>query len=776
MSKTDNIESMFKPDAAAIKQHLEFICAGMDDYCDGCIEIAYGNAQNIPCLAQQFPISDLNAVVKFACEKNIEGRNIYVVGAVLNPEMCESPEKQGKRSNDADFYSTSVVWADIDSASSAEAIRQRYEKLPPSLIIVTGREPNIRTHLWWKLAEPIADAEELREVLDGLAVNLGGDPMVKNPTSLMRLGGTVNWQSEKKRSRGRRIENTEVRVPSNATKLTMVDSLLLNYPAPSESLQVSDLPVAPSVPLAQHADNSTLIGKLGLIEIKDDGREQYMHKMLCATIVHLTADLKRWPTADEVFADAWPIYSSKVLPRAGMSLDQEGRGARVMRSKIRSKLGAFARGRIRGATSIEEIIRNNPQQTLPATISSAEGKASIDPLIRSKTITYTLFNDIKPVIEMNEFVRGFFIRGGMSVVYGESNCGKTFFMMDLAFHVALGKKWRDRRVEGGGVVYIALEGAHGLANRLEAFKRENPSVLDMPLAMIPSQVNFASADGNITELIDVINEIKGRFGSIQLVVVDTLARALLGGDENDGQDMGMLVANGDRIRAATGAHICFVHHTGKDKARGARGHSSLRAAVDAEIEVSREEGQSYSTVKTSKQRDLEKADDLFFSLKQITLGVNKYNEEVKSCIVVPLSQEELPKSSYSTDERMNPRQEAVYNAIVAALDGYSKNIIPFSGAKSVNAIDFERLRVTLADRGFARMVERENDTPETIAERVRSATESARITLQKLGKISFNKNYVWLTEPSKANSNNQIIEADFKRVDPLFSNEFPEII
>ena len=77
------------------------------------------------------------------------------------------------------------------------------------------------------------------------------------------------------------------------------------------------------------------------------------------------------------------------------------------------------------------------------------------------------------------------------------------------------------------------------------------------------------------------------------------------------------------IRAATGAHVLLVHHCGKDEARGARGHSSLRAAVDTEIEISRPEGETISTVRATKQRDLSPGEAMPFSLKQVTLGTDR---------------------------------------------------------------------------------------------------------------------------------------------------------
>ncbi len=49
--------------------------------------------------------------------------------------------------------------------------------------------------------------------------------------------------------------------------------------------------------------------------------------------------------------------------------------------------------------------------------------------------------------------------------------------------------------------------------------------------------------------------------------------------------MGALVRCMDLIRQETGACVLFVHHSGKDAAKGARGHSLLRAAIDTEIEV-----------------------------------------------------------------------------------------------------------------------------------------------------------------------------------------------
>lgn len=79
-------------------------------------------------------------------------------------------------------------------------------------------------------------------------------------------------------------------------------------------------------------------------------------------------------------------------------------------------------------------------------------------------------DEIKPTLETSDFVENLLCENQFSVIYGESNCGKTFFMLDLAMHVALGREWREKQVSQGAVIYAALEGGHGTRNRIVAFR------------------------------------------------------------------------------------------------------------------------------------------------------------------------------------------------------------------------------------------------------------------------------------------------------------------
>jgi hypothetical protein len=238
------------------------------------------------------------------------------------------------------------------------------------------------------------------------------------------------------------------------------------------------------------------------------------------------------------------------------------------------------------------------------------------------------------IAEARDFVESLLTEGGASVVYGPSNCGKSFWILDLAVCVATGADFRDElEVDQGAVVYVALEGEFGVRNRIEALKQAGRLPADAPLFLCDAPVSLLEP-GHEARLAESLKLAATESGfPCRLVILDTLARAMAGGDENRGQDMTAAVAAIDAVRAATGAHVAVVHHCGKDEARGARGHSSLRAAVDTEIEISRAEGETISTVRVTKQRDMAVGDPMPFSLEPVTLGTDRRGKPITSCIV-----------------------------------------------------------------------------------------------------------------------------------------------
>ena len=261
-------------------------------------------------------------------------------------------------------------------------------------------------------------------------------------------------------------------------------------------------------------------------------------------------------------------------------------------------------------------------------------------------------SEITGASETLDFVQGLLIIATMSVVFGPSNCGKSFWCLYLATCVAMGIPFFGREVEQGAVLYIGLEGKSGAKNRITAMKLDGLLSDDAPLHLCFSPLSLLER-GHADLVAKTVAKIEREEGcKLTLIVIDTYSRAMAGGDENSGKDTSEVVATVDAIRAASDAHVMLIHHCGKDEGRGARGHSSLRAATDTEIEITRADTASPSVVSVKKQRDLPIAEITCFKLVPVHLGIDRRGDPITSCVVrheegceVPTKRKGRPKKT-----------------------------------------------------------------------------------------------------------------------------------
>jgi RecA-family ATPase len=248
----------------------------------------------------------------------------------------------------------------------------------------------------------------------------------------------------------------------------------------------------------------------------------------------------------------------------------------------------------------------------------------------AKPLAYTWACDRQPCQNEQYLIKGVIQRGTLIVIFGESGSGKTYFTLDLALAIAGGQPWRGRRVTRGLVLYLAMEGR--LDDRIEACVKRGITSGAVPVAISQRAADLLHLDGDVDGLVATVRHAESESGEkIGLIVVDTLARALAGGSENNPEDMGALILNADRLRHETGAAVVLIHHAGKDASRGARGHSSLKGAVDTEILVEGADGRHTSTV--TKQRDLPSGQVFAFELEQQVLGHDDEGDPFTACIV-----------------------------------------------------------------------------------------------------------------------------------------------
>ncbi len=231
-------------------------------------------------------------------------------------------------------------------------------------------------------------------------------------------------------------------------------------------------------------------------------------------------------------------------------------------------------------------------------------------------------DDLEAQPDLQYVIDGHIPMGGFAVVYGPAVTGKTFIALDMGLSIASNQKWMGHAVKGGPVVYVTPEGKGGLKQRVRAWRsRPDRAGCDLSgMRFLPEAVNLMD-ERSVTSFLADLAEMDL---PPALVVFDTLARSLVGGDENAARDMGLLVASVDRIREATGGTVLVVHHTGKS-GDTERGSSALRAAADTMIAVTADD--NVMKLACAKQKDAEE----FGAIHMVRVPA------ADSCFVAPMT-------------------------------------------------------------------------------------------------------------------------------------------
>lgn len=173
---------------------------------------------------------------------------------------------------------------------------------------------------------------------------------------------------------------------------------------------------------------------------------------------------------------------------------------------------------------------------------------------------------------VNWLINGIIPERGLSILYGEPKSGKSFWALDAAEAVALRRP----------VVYIAAEGESGYQYRHAAWMKFHKITK-------PSQLYFWVRPVKMMQKSEVEAFIEIIAGlNPHLIVVDTLARCMSGGDENSQKDMNAFVESCDLLRERLRSAVLVLHHT--NKGGDIRGSTVLIGAADSVFELKNKEG------------------------------------------------------------------------------------------------------------------------------------------------------------------------------------------
>lgn len=248
-------------------------------------------------------------------------------------------------------------------------------------------------------------------------------------------------------------------------------------------------------------------------------------------------------------------------------------------------------------------------------------------------------------------------------IYGPSGSYKSFLAVSWACHIAAGKPWAGKKVTPGAVLYVVGEGGVGVPRRIRAWEQvhgkqaENLWLVNRPV--------FPVRESEVTEVLLAARQIEAECGvPVRMVVIDTLARCFGGNDENDARDMGAFIEGCDVIKQKTGATVLVVHHSGKDEAKGARGSSSFRAALDTEFNVKREGDGKALILTCTKMKDAEEPERKAYDLRAAELYTDEDGELVCSLVVhdEPREAKEVEPELASVS-RLSDNHQALWQAV-----------------------------------------------------------------------------------------------------------------
>lgn len=186
-------------------------------------------------------------------------------------------------------------------------------------------------------------------------------------------------------------------------------------------------------------------------------------------------------------------------------------------------------------------------------------------------------------------IEGWLVKNTLAGLVGPPAAGKSFLAIDWACRVATARPWFGGKTHKGAVFYMAGEGRQGLRKRIAAWETHFQTPINgAPLYLadgLPFLCEPSQAFGAIDAIEELADELLFECGAVEpsLVVIDTVARAMAGQNENSAEAMGALVRSMDWLRERWGATVLAVHHTGHESADRARGSSAFRAALDSEF-------------------------------------------------------------------------------------------------------------------------------------------------------------------------------------------------
>lgn len=244
-----------------------------------------------------------------------------------------------------------------------------------------------------------------------------------------------------------------------------------------------------------------------------------------------------------------------------------------------------------------QLVSENPDALTADVVELDHVEPSPADKLRARIISGPAIRNIPPPEWM---IPGVLRKRSVAMLFGPSAVGKSFVAVDLAGAVLTGRDWQGFSHDTTGpVVYLAGEGASGVAMRMDAWSEHHgydPDVVLAQFHLLPDGVPMHDTNTQAAALVEVLTPLQPA-----LVIVDTLHTHIAGASDSEDRPMGEFVATCTKIAQATGACVLFIHHTKKGELEY-RGSTALYANSDTVLMIHGSTSE-HGTITTKKQKD-----------------------------------------------------------------------------------------------------------------------------------------------------------------------------
>jgi hypothetical protein len=592
------------------------------------------------------PVNDTD-LYKFIDRYNGE-RNLYFM---VNEPVNDAPDTKLTKKHVKNIHG---VWldADPDKTKPFKDERTRIEtfaadlrasKNPPTYIVDSGGG----FQAFWMLPEPVQNTEHNQTGYEALSRGLANQyntDNVHNIDRIMRIPYTLNIPGKKKPGRTKtpaKVYSVNARTPQGK-RYTLND--LRTFITPKQAAETTTEII--------DKDFSLTEAKQPLSSQLKDKIKATNNQKLFDTLTGKHASLK--PSRSELdFTLAIELkyhgFTLQEFANIACNFKHGSIYAKPHNEQSREIIRTYNRAQPTQFNDLpKDYIEKINNQTNPLT--AAKQAETINDGDKPKRLKLIELGTDDGKIAGLPLLKGLIDQNTITVMYGQSNVGKSFVATDMAGHIAAGKDWGTYKLkEQFSVLYICAEAGLSFGKRGMALKRrlgikQGTPLNEFPFAYVAQGVNFLQNKDDRKDVVLLAQSLEEQSGfECGLIVVDTLATTFGGGNENSSEDMGKFIENMKWIQEMARCAVLVVHHSGKDQAAGARGHSSLRAATDTELEVlSDKRGERYHrSIKTRKQRDGESDTLIEFGLAVDELWKDEDGDPVTTCHVVLESDSEF---------------------------------------------------------------------------------------------------------------------------------------